>query len=58
LKSVKTKANLNYCTRFCKQWRSKGGGEGGKWGHIVLSSGLRAHQHSLQLFKNMFQSRH
>jgi len=40
-------------TRFCKQWRSKGG----KWGHTVLSAALGAHQHTLQSFKNIFLSK-
>jgi len=33
---LKRQANLKLCTRFCKEWRSKGG----KWGHTVLSAGL------------------
>jgi len=52
---VKLKRNnlKKYCTRYCKQWRSKDG----KWGYTVLSAGFGGASKPLQTFKNTLLSR-
>jgi len=51
---LKRQANLKYCTRFGKQWRSKCGASGGIQ---CWAQALWAHKHTLQSFKNTFLSR-
>jgi len=44
---------LKYCTRFCKQWRSKDS----KWGYKVLSAGYGGASKHIAIFKNTILSR-
>jgi len=53
----KTLANLKYCTRFFKQWRSKE--EQGVGGHKVLSAGLGgASTHFAVILKHNFKQKY